>query len=229
MPPPLWSRSGSPGTPKRDQSGGAAGGSAAHESRRRARRAGRRRALAVAALAGSFAAGLRGPALLVAAAAVLVVAAWPSRAGRWAAGAAGERSTARALEGLEREGYAVLHDVRLRGRRWNLDHVLLGPGGLIVVETKQWRRAVTVHRRWPKVVEDKVGWQVDAVTKAVGQEVAVHGFVCVHGAKVRRRWWTGARNAPIGDARHLRRWLRRLPRTHAADPGLLRKVFESGI
>jgi hypothetical protein len=164
--------------------------------------------------------------LLAAVAAATVAALWPSRAGRWAAGAAGERATARALQGVEEEGYTVLHDVRLRGRRWNLDHVLLGPAGVVIVETKQWRRPVTVRRRWPKVVEERVGWQIDAVAAALRDETAVHGFVCVHGTRVRRRWWTGARNAPIGDARHLRRWLRRLP--PAAGDGVepARKVFE---
>lgn len=156
-----------------------------------------------------------------------LVAAWPSRkAGRWAAGAAGERATARALDGVEREGYTVLHDVHLEGRRWNLDHVLLGPAGVVLVESKQWRRPVTVHRRWPKVVEERVGWQIDAVSAALGGDAAVHGFVCVHGARVKRRWWAGARNAPIGDGRHLRRWLRRLPPDPHRSREPARKVFE---
>ena len=173
-----------------------------------------------------FAAGLRGPALLAAVAAATVAGLWPSRAGRWAAGAAGERATARALEGVEREGYTVLHDVRLRGRRWNLDHVLLGPAGVVVIETKQWRRPITVHGRWPKVVEERVGWQIDAVTAALGQATNVHGYLCVHGARVKRRWWAGARNAPVGDGRHLRRWLRRLPPDPAKGHEPARKVFE---
>ena len=169
------------------------------------------------------------PAFLAAVATTgLVVAAWPSRAGRWAAGAAGERATARALDGIDDEGWAVLHDVRLPGRRWNLDHVLVGPAGVVIVDSKQWRTPLTVRRRWPRVVEEHVGWQIDAVAAVLrdsGQrDTAVHGFVCVHGAAVRRTWWTGARNAPIGDARHLRRWLRRLPEGSEPD----RKVFESG-
>ena len=156
-------------------------------------------------------------AVAVAVAVGAVIVAWPGRrAGRWAAGAAGERRTAEALHGVEREGWAVLHDVRLRGRRWNLDHVLVGPGGVVVVETKQWRTPVRALRRHPRIVEERVGWQVDALRTATGGRVAVHGFLCVHGAPVRRWRLTGARWAPVGDGRHLRRWLRRLPPTKAA-------------
>jgi hypothetical protein len=182
-------------------------------------------AAALASVAAVLATGDRPAVVLVLVAGLGAVAlAWPSRAGRWAAGAAGERRTAAALEGVEADGYDVLHDVRLPGRRWNLDHVLLGPAGVVVVDSKQWRRPTRVARRWPKVVEQTVGWQIDAVAAALPDELTVHGFVCVHGAQVKRRWWTGARWAPIGDGAHLRRWLRRLPSGH--DGRGARKAFE---
>jgi hypothetical protein len=147
-----------------------------------------------------------------------VVVVWPERAaGRWAAGAAGERRTARALEGIQRDGWTVHHDVRLAGRRWNLDHVLLGPPGVVVIETKQWRQPVRTFRRWPRIVDERVGWQCDALAAALGTE-DVHGYLCVHGAPVRRlrRW------APVGDERHLRRWLRQL--RPALDAGSVRAL-----
>ena len=192
--------------------------------------------MVVAAVAGAVAGlrlGVPAAALAAGGAALAAVGLWPSTAGRWEAGAAGERATARALEGVEDQGYAVLHDVRLPGRRWNLDHVLLGPAGVVVVESKQWRQPVTVRRRWPKLVEERLGWQLDAVAHALRAnglpDTTVHGFVCVHGARVRRPWWwPGARQAPIGDARHLRRWLRRLPRDREPADRRLRKVFEPG-
>jgi hypothetical protein len=156
----------------------------------------------------------------------LVATAWPGRrAGRWASGAAGERRTAAALEGLEADGWTVLHDVRLPGRRWNLDHVLLGPPGVVVVESKQWRTPVRVRRRRPRIWQERVGWQVEAVEAAVGGRLPVHGFLCVHGAAVRRSTWTGARWAPVGDGPHLRRWLRRLPAVRP-DHRAAREVFE---
>jgi len=182
-----------------------AGGSAAGEGRRRRRRSTLRRLLALAA----GLAALRlleapaGPALALLSA---FVALWPSPAGRWAAGAAGERATARALAGVERDGWTVLHDVRPPGKRWNLDHVLVGPAGVVVVETKQWRRPVRTFRRHPRVLVERVDWQVEAVARLL-RTADVRGYLCVHGARVRRlRRWT-----PVGDGRHLRRWLGRLP------------------
>lgn len=57
----------------------------------------------------------------------------------WAAGAEGEARVARILEELQTHGWRVLHDVRWPGRpKANLDHVLVGPGGVIVVDAKNW-------------------------------------------------------------------------------------------
>lgn len=134
---------------------------------------------------------------------------WPDRSGRWAAGAAGERATAMALRGIGSEGFVVWHDVRFQGRRWNLDHVLVGPPGIVIVETKQWARTVRVGRTHRPAVLRKVAWQVDALDEALGTHpIPIHQFLCVHGARVRRRWW--ARRAPVGNSAHLRRWLRGL-------------------
>jgi hypothetical protein len=44
-------------------------------------------------------------------------------------GAAGERRTARLLSPLERQGWAVLHDLAVHGSRANLDHLVIGPVG----------------------------------------------------------------------------------------------------
>jgi hypothetical protein len=54
-------------------------------------------------------------------------------------GAEGEESTARILGVLSAEGWRVFHDVRWPGRpQANIDHVLVGPGGVFVVDTKSW-------------------------------------------------------------------------------------------
>jgi len=50
-------------------------------------------------------------------------------------GAAGERKTEKALKRLERKGWAVKHDIQ-RGGRANLDHVVTGPAGVFLLETK---------------------------------------------------------------------------------------------
>jgi hypothetical protein len=57
----------------------------------------------------------------------------------WAAGAAGEARVAAILETLLSQGWMALHDVHWPGRpKANLDHVLIGPGGVIVVDAKNW-------------------------------------------------------------------------------------------
>ena len=63
----------------------------------------------------------------------------------WAAGAEGERRVADVLAHLTRYGWTVLHDVRWPGRqRANLDHVAIGPGGVFVVDAKNWSGDVRV-------------------------------------------------------------------------------------
>ena len=64
----------------------------------------------------------------------------------WTAGAAGERLVAEKLEELTARGWRVLHDVRWPGRpKANLDHVLVGPGGVIVIDAKNWTGNVEVR------------------------------------------------------------------------------------
>jgi hypothetical protein len=49
-------------------------------------------------------------------------------------GRRGERETGRLLERLRADDYEVFHDIP--GDRFNVDHVLIGPGGVFAVETK---------------------------------------------------------------------------------------------
>lgn len=63
----------------------------------------------------------------------------------WERGAEGEVEVARALESLP-EGWVVLHDLAWPGRpRANLDHVVIGPGGVFVVDAKNWSGRVEVR------------------------------------------------------------------------------------
>lgn len=71
-----------------------------------------------------------------------------AEAARWEAGAAGERETAALLAGLG-PGWHVLHDRALPGSRANVDHLVVSPGGGVVMpDTKQWsaRYRVGVRR-----------------------------------------------------------------------------------
>lgn len=55
------------------------------------------------------------------------------------AAAASEPRTALALRALELRGWRVLHDRRWPGTtRANVDHVVIGPPGVMVVDTKHW-------------------------------------------------------------------------------------------
>lgn len=63
----------------------------------------------------------------------------------WERGAHGEVEVARALDSLP-EGWVVLHDLAWPGRpRANLDHVVIGPGGVFVVDAKNWSGRVEVR------------------------------------------------------------------------------------
>ena len=57
----------------------------------------------------------------------------------WRRGATGERRTAALLGRLERHGWVVLHDLAVPGSRANIDHLLIGPPGIFVVDSKHYR------------------------------------------------------------------------------------------
>jgi hypothetical protein len=56
----------------------------------------------------------------------------------WQRGAAGERRT-RQLRRLERDGWAILHDLAIPGSPANLDHLAIGPGGVVLIDSKRYR------------------------------------------------------------------------------------------
>src|SRR4051794_35527612 len=61
-------------------------------------------------------------------------------------GADGERRTAAALAMLPASGWFVLHDVRWPGRTFaNIDHIVVGPGGVFVIDSKAWSGRVEVR------------------------------------------------------------------------------------
>ncbi|MFD9306445.1 nuclease-related domain-containing protein [Streptomyces sp. NPDC060048] len=56
----------------------------------------------------------------------------------WSRGLAGERKTGAELGRLTRHGWKVLHSIRL-SRGGDIDHLLIGPGGVFTVNTKNLR------------------------------------------------------------------------------------------
>ena len=63
---------------------------------------------------------------------------------RWDRGARGEEEVGKILERLRDHGWHVLHDVAFG--RGNIDHILIGAGGLLSVETKSHRGRIDVRR-----------------------------------------------------------------------------------
>ena len=136
-----------------------AGGSARsrYERGRAKHRASRGRKLAIslafgippAIVAWAFTAGhgyTFGPWLAGAIVFIAFARAWvePDYVRAWAIGSEGESVTARELERLG-DAYTVLHDRRLPGSRENIDHLVIGPGGVFVVESKRMAGKLTTH------------------------------------------------------------------------------------
>jgi nuclease-like protein len=70
----------------------------------------------------------------------------PQHVAKWGRGAEGERTTERALRHLEKQGWTVEHDLQRDGRA-NLDHVLTGPSGVFLLETKNLAGTISVEER----------------------------------------------------------------------------------
>ncbi|MFE4541440.1 nuclease-related domain-containing protein [Arthrobacter sp. NPDC056727] len=57
----------------------------------------------------------------------------------WTKGAGGEVRVGQVLDELGSKGWLALHDAHWPGRpKANLDHILVGPGGIIVIDAKSW-------------------------------------------------------------------------------------------
>lgn len=64
----------------------------------------------------------------------------------WEAGAEGERRTGEALKTLEPHGWRLLHDLHWPGRPFaNIDHIAVGPGGVFVIDSKNWSGRIEVR------------------------------------------------------------------------------------
>jgi hypothetical protein len=137
----------------------------------------------------------------------------------WRRGVAGERRTARLLEPLERHGWVVLHDLALPGSRANLDHLLIGPGGVFVIDSKQYRGRLWLdavgklwHGRYPLAPAVRAAsWEADQAAQVLPDPgMAVVPIVAVHGAQVP---WGKVVNdgVPVVAARRLPSMLRALP------------------
>jgi len=154
---------------------------------------------------------------------------WPRQdPSRWARGAAGELATAELLGRLPGRHWVVLHDLALPGSRANVDHLVIGPTGVWVVDTKAYR--ARLEARWRSVLVGSVPlstaavrWEAERVSGVLGVEarpiVAVHG----RGLPRRGRRCSGVRVIPAT------RLVSRLGRGRRLRPSLTaRRVEELG-
>lgn len=113
-------------------------------------------------------------------------------ADEWSRGAQGEVALAQAMGPLSADGYYRLDDRRLPGSNANIDHVLVGPAGVFVVDAKNWSGRLRV--------EGKSLWQGDrrrddhlervrvqavnvstVIEDALGRRVEVRPAICFTG------------------------------------------------
>jgi Nuclease-related domain len=144
----------------------------------------------------------------------------PSPAARaWRRGAVGERRTAGLLAALERHGWAVLHDLAIPRSQANIDHLVIGPGGVFVIDSKQYRGRLRLdqlgrlwHGRYPLAPALRaVSFEADQAALVVTDpDVVVAPVMAVHGAQV--PWGKVVINGvPVVPARRLPSMLRQLP------------------
>jgi Nuclease-related domain len=105
-------------------------------------------------------------------------------------GGEGERRTARLLERLTRDGYVVFHDLAVPDSPANVDHLVIGPSGVFVIDSKQWSGSIhqgadglVWHNHYPldRALET-VRWEARAISHVLGTRAAA--LWCVHGAHV---------------------------------------------
>lgn len=174
--------------------------------------------LAIAAVASLIMGWQLGTAAGLWAAGGVLVYQW--RVDRAASWAASEHHMTQLLAPLERHGYAILRDRSLPESLAHLDHLVVGPSGVIVVDSKNWRhkRIITGARdkfrigRIPgRTAVRSAAFESDLVHEALsgefGRPIPVHAVLAVHGARV-PYWRSPAINGvPLVEARRVRHWI----------------------
>jgi hypothetical protein len=102
-----------------------------------------------------------------------------ARADAFAAGGRGETLTGQVLDRLTARRFVVLHDRHWPGtRRSNIDHLVVGPSGVFVVDTKSWAGTVAVGGGMLSCDGEA---RDDEVDKVLAQAEAVEDVLTVDG------------------------------------------------
>ena len=122
----------------------------------------------------------------------------------------GERLVAEYLQPLFAEGYRIFHDVPAEGRQrnFNLDHVVVGPTGIVIVETKTCRKKkgregseehVVIYDGksliWPwgeysygiNQAQAQMDWLREWIDKRIGMRVQTKAILAIPGWYVKER------------------------------------------
>jgi hypothetical protein len=130
---------------------------------------------------------------------------------RWHRGGVAEESAGRALDELRGDGWTVLHDVR-DPRGGNIDHIVSGPNGVYLVETKAGGFATEEQLRKVKRqaarLKDEVGVWVSPVLCLHGRRggTARKGVVTILQTS-QLRTWIGSQKNPAADPDRFRRFV----------------------
>ena len=154
---------------------------------------------------------------------VVSLAAVPGHVAAWRIGAEGESATARALAPLVADGFIVLHDRLIPGSRANIDHIVIGPPGVAVVESKSYSGRLKVRggevfvggRRMTSQTVEEAKREALAVTVALADELErrrliVRPILCVHRADL-PFFGASPQGVPIVSSRGLVKLLRKAP------------------
>jgi hypothetical protein len=111
----------------------------------------------------------------------------------WRRGARGERRTARQLNRLARHGWVVFHDLAIPSSRANADHLAIGPAGLFLVDSKNWRGRLVFapdgtlwHGSYPLTATlATIGFEAQAIADALAVPgLVVEPLLVVHGSTI---------------------------------------------
>lgn len=93
---------------------------------------------------------------------------YQDQADRWLRGAEGEKAVGAICAELETDGWYAIHDVSLG--RGNVDHILVGPGGIFTIETKSHRGRIPVDHIDPRMFKQAYA-QKKLLERITGRDV----------------------------------------------------------
>lgn len=118
---------------------------------------------------------------------------------RWLGGAAAERRVGGELDSLRCEGFVVMHDIE-QSYEGNVDHLVSGPTGVFMVETKQRRYKegdlVKARRQAAKIHDDLGVWVTPVICRPGGDPFRTQGVWIVPPQRL-LDWIRSQRSTPV--------------------------------